>query len=73
MCWKTSLAKINQKIKKPTSHNESGVLFQINHVDPPLRVKGAGAKLFDFNIQRKFGDVNDKKGSRLRVQGSEVK
>jgi hypothetical protein len=26
-----------------------------------------------FNIQGKFGDVNDKKGSRLRVQGSDVK
>jgi hypothetical protein len=72
------------KIKNPTSQDESGVLFQINHVDPPLRVKGAGTELIGFNIQRKFGDVNDKKSSGLRVpcfafqatqgrQGSEVK
>ena len=26
-----------------------------------------------FSIQRKFGDVNDKKGSGFRVQGAEVK
>jgi hypothetical protein len=26
------------EIKNPTSQDESGVLFQINHVDPPLRV-----------------------------------
>ena len=46
----------------------AGFLFQINHVDPPLRVKGAGAGLIGFNIQRKFGDVNDKIGSGLKVQ-----
>jgi len=28
------------KIKNPTSQDESGVLFQINHFDPPLRDKG---------------------------------
>ena len=61
------------KNKNPTSQDESGVLFQINHVDPPLRVKGAGAGLIGFNIQRKFGDVNDKIGSGLRVRDSEVK
>ena len=49
------------KTKNPTSQNESEVLFQMNHVDPPLRVKGAGTELIDFNIQRKFGDVNEKK------------
>ena len=59
--------------KNPTSQDESGVLFQLNHVDPPLRIKGAGAGLIGFNIQRKFGDVNDKIGSGLRVQGSKVK
>ena len=48
----------------------AGFLFQINHVDPPLRVKGAGTELIGFNIQRKFGDVNDKIGSGLRVRGS---
>ena len=26
------------KIKNPTSQDESGVLFQLNHVDPPLKV-----------------------------------
>jgi hypothetical protein len=35
-------------MKNPTSQNESGVLFQINHVDPPLRVRGAGTELIDF-------------------------
>jgi len=49
------------RTKNPTSQDESGVLFQTNHVDPPLRVKGAGTELIDFNIQRKFGDVNEKK------------
>jgi hypothetical protein len=60
-------------MKNPTSQNESGELFQINHVDPPLRVRGARTEFIDFNIQRKFGDVNDKIGSGLRVQGSKVK
>jgi hypothetical protein len=55
------------KIKNPTSQDESGVLFQINHFDPPLRAKGAGTELIVFNIQRKFGDVNDKKGSGLKI------
>ena len=103
--------------KNPTSQDESGVLFQINHVDPPLRVKGAGAGLLTWqlnrpsdinhpvilanaeiqlsqglfwipalrsaaagmtrlvagviigvNIQRKFGDVNDKTGLGFGVQ-----
>jgi hypothetical protein len=57
--------------KNPTSQDESGVLFQVNHVDPPLRVKGAGTNF--FNIQGKFGDVKREKGSGLKVQGSEVK
>jgi hypothetical protein len=34
------------EIKNPTSQDESGVLFQVNHVDPPLRVKGAGTNWF---------------------------
>jgi hypothetical protein len=38
----------------------TGFLFQRNHVDPPLRVKGAGT-IYVFNIQRKLGDVNRKK------------
>ena len=31
-------AKLIRKIKNPTSQVESGVLFQENHVDPPLKV-----------------------------------
>ncbi len=41
----------------------AGILFPINHVDPPLRAKGA--KLICFIIQGKFRDVNNKEGSLL--------
>jgi hypothetical protein len=61
------------KIKNPTSQDESGVLFQMSHVEPPLRVKGAGAELIVFSIQGMFGDVKREKGSGFKVQGSEVK
>ena len=34
------------RIKNPTSQDESGVLFQINHFDPPLGINGAERNLF---------------------------
>ena len=68
---KTITEKISEKIKNPTSQDESGVFIKINHDDRPLRVKGT--ELIDFNIQGKFGDVKREKGSELRVQSSEVK
>ena len=51
------------RIKNPTSQDESGVLFQINHVDPPLRAKGA--QLIGCIIQGKLRDVNKKEDSLL--------
>jgi hypothetical protein len=36
--WNRSQENQIDKIKNPTSQDESGVLFQINHVDPPLRI-----------------------------------
>jgi hypothetical protein len=44
------------EIKNPTSQDESGVLFQINHFDPPSEVKGA--VLIVFSIQGSFMTVN---------------
>lgn len=41
----------------------AGILYQINHVDPPLRAKGA--QLIGFIIQGKFRDVNKKEDSLL--------
>jgi hypothetical protein len=45
------------------------ILFQINHVDPPLMVKGA--ELIHFIIQGKFSVVNKKEVSGLRIQDIE--
>jgi hypothetical protein len=41
------------EIKNPTSQDESGVLFQIYHVDPPLRVKGAETELLTWQLNRR--------------------
>jgi hypothetical protein len=35
--WNRSQENQIGKIKNPTSQDESGVLFQINHVDSPLK------------------------------------